>query len=99
MKTKSKKDIIKVIKEYKLAIDQTYRKDHEHFLLICDFLEINSMCFREVREVRFIEDTMWIDDKVSIDVKDVKEVDIHFTSIRYDKVKIVVKEKDGFTLQ
>ena len=99
MKVKNKKDIIKVIKEYELAIDKTYRKDHEHFLLICNFLTINSMCLREVREVKFVENTMWIDDKISIDIKDVKEVDIHFISTKHDKVKIVAKEKNGFTLK
>ena len=95
-----RQDIIKEIKKYGLALDKTYTKDNENFLIICDAVTVNEICFRNVRNIHFIDNTMWID-KASIDIEDVKEFEISFFSIKYDieDIKINAIEKDTFKLK
>ena len=100
IKVESREDIIREIKSYELVLDNTYEKNHESFLLICDTVIVNGFAFRDVRSIRFVNDIMWIDN-ASIDVKDVKKFYISFTSIKYDlkDIKIQSKTKKSFKLE
>lgn len=100
MKVKNKKEIIAIIKKYGLSLDNTYSKGSEEFLLICDAVTVNEFCFRNVRNIHFVGEVMWID-KTSIDVKDVHKIHISFTSIRYDEENIDIKaiEEDDFKIE
>lgn len=84
-KVKGKKEIIEKIKAYNLAFEDTYIENNEKFYIICDVVIINDMHIRDVRKIHFNGDTMWINDSISIDVFDVKEIYIAFTSINYNK--------------
>lgn len=90
-----KNEIIEKIKAYNLALDNTYHKNNEEFLLICSAVIVNEMAFRNVRNIHFIDNTMWID-KASIETEDVKNISIHFTSIKYDEKDIKIKAKKKF---
>ena len=90
-----KNEIIEKIKAYNLALDDTYNKNNETFLLICDAVIINEITFRNVRNIHFVGNTMWID-KASIETEDVKNISIHFTSIKYDEEDIKINAKKKF---
>ena len=89
----NKTDIIKTIKEYPLTLDDTRKKGQETFLLICDFVTVNNMVFREVKNIHFINQTMWIDN-TTIDVKYVKNINISFISIKHELEDISIKTKE-----
>lgn len=100
VKINSKKDIIDAIESYGLALDDTYSKGEESYLLMCDAVTVNDICFRDVRRIHSVYNTMWIDN-ASITVEDVKNFHITFTSIKYDaeKCKIRAKPVKSFKLQ
>ena len=91
-KVSNKKDIIKEIKKYELVLDNTYTKDNETFLLICDAVTVNEMCFRDVRSVHFIGNTMWIDN-ASIETGDVHKFHISNTGVKYEQKSLQIKGK------
>lgn len=90
-----KNEIIEKIKAYNLALDNTYHKNNEEFLLICSAVTVNEITFRYVKNIHFIDNVMWID-KASIETEDVKNISIHFTSIKYDKKDIKINAKKKF---
>ena len=98
---KNKQDIINKIKEYGLSFDNTYKKNHESFPLICDSVSINGICIRNVRNIKFVENTLWLDEKVSFEVDEIQRFHISFTSIRYENENLSIQaiEKENFTLK
>lgn len=61
-------ELIKIVKKFPLSIE-TYK---ETFKIISDTVTINNICFRNVTDINFVENTLWIDNKTSIDIEDVE---------------------------
>lgn len=78
----NKKEIIKILDEYELSLDTTYFENSESYKVICDSVHVNEICFREVNQIKFCDETLWIDN-ASIEVKDVKEFEIHIAKVKY----------------
>lgn len=99
-KINSKKDIINAIESYGLVLDETYSEGEESYLLMCDAVTVNDICFRDIRRIHFVYNTMWIDN-ASVTIEDVKNFHITFTSIKYDinKCKVQAKPVKDFKLQ
>ena len=53
------------------------KEDDFFFKIICSSISINDFCFRDVADIHFCGDTMWIGEKVTIDVDKVQHFRIH----------------------
>ena len=61
-----KEEIIEIIKEN----SNSYIEPHkDKFYVICWYVQVNKVCIRDVYKLRFVEDVLWINDEISIDLK------------------------------
>lgn len=68
-----KKEIIQEIKEKSNScVEVKFGKEDDFFFkIICSSINMNGICFRDVPDIHFCGDTMWIGEKITIDVQDV----------------------------
>lgn len=67
-----KQEVLATLREYPQSIEEF----EEDFLVICQWLSINNITVRNAFGVKFVGDTLWINDKASIDISEVFEFSI-----------------------
>lgn len=74
-----KKEIIQEIKEYSNSyVEVKFGKEDDFFFkFICGSIHMNNICFRNVSDIHFCGDTMWIGNDITIDVQDVDSFRVH----------------------
>ena len=70
----TKEEIINIIKENTNALIEPH---NEKFIVICQWVIVNDLCFRNIRQLKFVGNTLWLNEETSIGLEEITDFDIH----------------------